>query len=121
MRGARSNARGGAQAQIKVVSDNIGNAQSPNYSKGTSVIVDLVQGVGGGAKIVSIQRAVEPALQADQLVQTADSAGAGALSALYTSLEQLTGSSTGTPLLSSAMSNLQSAWQAFQASPENNS
>jgi flagellar hook-associated protein 1 len=119
--GAASNALRVAQAQINVVSDNIGNAQSPNYSKRTSVIEDLVQGAGGGAKIVSIQRAVAPALQADQLVQTADSSGASALSALYTSLEQLTGSSTGTPLLSSAMSKLQSAWQAFQASPENNS
>jgi len=109
------------QAQINVVASNIGNAQNPNYSNRTAVVVDKSPQNGGGAQVVDVTRAVDGTLQTNYLNQTTNSAASTTVNQLYTQLEQLTGSSTESPVLSSAMQSFQNAWQALQATPEDSS
>ena len=107
-----------AQAQINVVSSNIGNAQNPNYSQRSAVVVDKSPENGGGNRVVDVTRAVDGTLQTNYLNQTTNSAASNTVAQLYTQLEQLTGSSTASPVLSSALQTFQNAWQALQATPE---
>ena len=107
-----------SQAQINVVAQNIGNAQNPNYSQRNTTVIDKSPQNGGGNQIVDVTRAVDGTLQTNYLDQTTNGAGANAINKLYTQLEQLTGSSTASPVLSSAMQAFQNAWQALQATPE---
>ena len=107
-----------SQAQINVVASNIGNAQNPNYSSRTAVVVDKSLQNGGGDQVVDVTRAVDGTLQTNYLNQTTNSAASTTVNQLYTQLEQLTGSSTESPVLSSAMQSFQNAWQALQATPE---
>jgi flagellar hook-associated protein 1 FlgK len=107
-----------SQAQINVVSSNIGNAQNPNYSQRSADVIDKTPQNGGATEVVDVQRAVDGTLQTDYLNQTTNNAAANAIAQLYTQLEQLTGSSTASPSLSTAMQTFQAAWQALQATPE---
>ena len=107
-----------SQAQISVVSSNIGNAQNPNYSQRQAVVIDKTPQNGGTTQVVDVTRAVDGTLQTDYLNQTTNSAAATTVNQLYTQLEQLTGSSTASPVLSSALESFQNAWQALQATPE---
>ncbi|GGF21478.1 flagellar hook-associated protein FlgK [Aliidongia dinghuensis] len=113
-----TNALLNSQAQINVVSSNIGNAQNPNYSQRSAVVIDKTQQNGGGNEVVDVQRAVDGTLQANYLNNVTDSAAKTTINQLYTQLEQLTGSSTNSPVLTSAMQAFQNAWQALQATPE---
>lgn len=104
------------QGSISIVSQNVANAQNPNYAKRTPDISEVEP--GGGIEIIGIQRATDQALQQESLTQSSQAAGDSALSDLYQQLENVTGGSSGTPLLSNAMTQFQSAWQSFEASPE---
>ncbi|MDB5361979.1 MAG: flgK [Rhodospirillales bacterium] len=106
------------QAQINVVSSNIGNAQNPNYSQRSATVIDRSPQNGGSTQIVDVTRAVDGTLQTNYLNQTSNSAASTTVSQLYTQLEQLTGSSTVSPVLSSALQTFQNSWQALQATPE---
>lgn len=106
------------QAQINVVSSNIGNAQNPNYSQRSANVIDKSPQNGGSTQIVDVTRAVDGTLQTNYLNQTTNAAASKTVSQLYTQLEQLTGSSTVSPVLSSALQSFQNAWQALQATPE---
>ncbi|HEV2678819.1 MAG TPA: flagellar basal body rod C-terminal domain-containing protein [Aliidongia sp.] len=106
------------QSQINVVSQNIGNAQNPNYSQRSTVVIDKSPQNGGGTQIVDVQRAVDGTLQTNYLNQITNAGSTTTVSQLYTQLEQLTGSSTTSPILSSALQAFQNAWQALQATPE---
>ena len=113
-----TNALLNSQAQINVVSSNIGNAQNPNYSQRSADVVDKSPQNGGGTEVVDVSRAVDGTLQTNYLNQTTNSASANAVNQLYTQLEELTGASTSSPVLSSALQTFQNAWQALQATPE---
>ena len=106
------------QSQINVVSSNIGNAQNPNYSQRNAVVIDKSPQNGGSTQVVDVTRAVDGTLQTNYLNQTTNGAATTTVNQLYTQLEQLTGSSTASPVLSSAMQSFQNAWQALQATPE---
>jgi len=106
------------QTQINVTSSNIGNAQNPNYSQRNTVLTNESAQNGGSTQIVDVTRAVDGTLQTNYLDQTTNSAATTTVSQLYTQLEQLTGSSTVSPVLSSALQTFQNAWQALQATPE---
>jgi len=106
------------QAQINVTSSNIGNAQNPNYTQRNAVVIDKSPQDGGSTQVVDVSRAVDGTLQTNYLNQTTNGAAATTVSQLYTQLEQLTGSSTASPVLSSALQTFQNAWQALQATPE---
>ena len=113
-----TNALLNSQAQINVVSSNIGNASNPNYSQRSADVIDKSPQNGGGTQIVDVTRAVDGTLQTNYLNQTTNAAASSTISQLYTQLEQLTGSSTASPALSSALQTFQNAWQALQATPE---
>jgi flagellar hook-associated protein 1 FlgK len=105
------------QGSISIVSQNVANAQNPNYAERTPNITELLP--GGGVEISGVQRATNQALQQESMTQSSQASGDAALSNLYQQLQNVTGGSTGTPALSSAMTQFQSAWQAFEAAPEN--
>jgi flagellar hook-associated protein 1 len=104
------------QTAISVVSQNVANAQTPNYADESAVTVALPG--DGGVQIAGIQRATDAALQQETLAQNAVSGGAAAASALYQQLNDVVGSSASTAPLSSAMQNFQTAWQTYEASPD---
>jgi len=106
------------QTQINVTSSNIGNAQNPNYSQRNTVLTNESPENGGSTQVVDVTRAVDGTLQTNYLNQTTNSAATTTVSQLYTQLEQLTGSSTESPVLTSALQTFQDAWQALQATPE---
>src|SRR5262249_7688740 len=102
------------QTQIGVVSTNIGNSQNPNYVERVTTIID--GGSGGG--VVDVSRQINLTLQQEMFGQAGASTGNSYLLGIYNQLEQLDGSATGTPLLSTAAQSLITAFQAFAAEPE---
>jgi flagellar hook-associated protein 1 FlgK len=105
------------QTQIGTVSDNIGNSNSPNFVARQATQIES-NPASGGTDTVLITRAVNTALQQEFLQQTTAAGGQSVTNNIYTQLEQLDGSSTGTPVLASAMQAFTSAFQALQATPE---
>ena len=105
------------EKQIAIASENIGNAQNPNYVQQNASIVDS----GSPAGIVDVSRQVDTALQQELFSQNATGTGQGYLNQIYQQLEQLTGSASGTPSLSGAMQSFVSAFQSFEAQPESQS
>jgi flagellar hook-associated protein 1 FlgK len=104
------------QTQIGTVSDNIANSNSPTYVARQTNLQE--QDPSGGLDTVQITRAVNTALQQELLQQSGTASSQSFINNIYSQLEQLDGSSTGTPTLVSAMQNFTSAFQALQATPE---
>jgi|GEM_PF-4721771 flagellar hook-associated protein 1 FlgK len=104
------------QTQIGTVSDNIGNSNSPNYVARQATLVEA-NPVSGGTDQVVVSRAVDTTLQQEVLQQSTASANQTFVNNLYTQLEQLDGSASGTPSLTSAMQEFTTAFQALQATP----
>jgi len=105
------------QTQIGTVSDNIGNSNSPTYVSRNAVLTES-DPQAGGVDTVQIQRAVDTALQQELLQQSSAGSNQSYINNIYSQLEQLDGSASGTPSLVSAMQNFTAAFQALQATPE---
>src|ERR1700722_8346544 len=105
------------QTQIGTVSDNIANSNSTGYVARNANLTES-DPQAGGLDTVQITRAVNTALQQELLQQNSSTANQSFINNIYNQLEQLDGSSTGTPSLVSAMQNFTSAFQALQATPE---
>ncbi len=105
------------QTQIGTVSDNIGNSNSPTYVSRNAVLTES-DPQAGGVDTVQIERAIDTALQQETLQQSTASSNSTYINNIYSQLEQLDGSASGTPSLVSAMQNFTSAFQALQATPE---
>jgi flagellar hook-associated protein 1 FlgK len=105
------------QTQIGVVADNIGNANSPNFTARQATTIEQNPETGG-TDVVAITRAVNNTLQQEVLAQSNDAAKKTSVDQLYTQLEQLDGSASGTPSLSGALQQFVNAFKAFQATPE---
>src|ERR1700743_484707 len=105
------------QTQIGTVSDNIGNSNSPTYVSRNAVLTES-DPQAGGVDTVQIERAVDKALQQETLQQSPASSNSTYINSIYSQLEQLDGSASGTPSLVSAMQNFTAAFQALQATPE---
>ena len=104
------------QTQIGTVSDNIGNSNSTSYVNRQATLIEA-NPASGGTDQVLITRAVNTALQQDFLQQSTTSSNQTFINNIYTQLEQLDGSASGTPSLSSAMQNFTAAFQALQVTP----
>ncbi|MBV9862947.1 MAG: flagellar hook-associated protein FlgK [Alphaproteobacteria bacterium] len=104
------------QAAISVVSENVANAQNTGYVDRTAVLAEAAS--SGGVELAGIQRASDQALQQQLLAQNGQASGDAALNALFQQVEDVTGGSSGTPALSGAMSQFTTAWQTYEASPE---
>jgi flagellar hook-associated protein 1 len=105
------------QTQIGTVSDNIANANSPSYVSRNAVLTES-DPQAGGVDTVQIQRAVNTALQQEFLQQSTAGSNQSYINNIYSQLEQLDGSASGTPSLVSAIQNFTAAFQALQATPE---
>jgi len=103
-----------SETQIGVTSTNIGNAQNPNYVQQNAT---LVAGTGG-TQTVNVTTAVNSSLQQELLYQQGSSAGAAYLNEVYGQIQDMTGGSTGSPQLNTALQNLVSAFQDFSTEPE---
>lgn len=101
------------QTQIGVVSDNISNSQNSGYVARNTSLVDSA----GGDQVVDVSRQVNQALQQSLLGQTTATTGTSYLNSIYQQLEQLSGSASGTPTLTSAMQALVTAFQNYAAEP----
>jgi len=104
------------QTQIGTVSDNIGNSNSTTYVSRNAVLTET-DPQSGGVDTVQIERAVDTALQGEYFQQSSSSSNASYINNIYSQLEQLDGSDSGTPSLVSAMQNFTAAFQALQATP----
>jgi len=103
-----------AETQIGVTSTNIGNAQNPNYVQQNAT---LVAGTGG-TQTVNVTAAVNSSLQQELLYQQGSSAGAAYLNQVYGQIQDMTGGSTGSPILDTALQNLVTAFQDYSTEPE---
>ncbi len=106
------------QTQLNTVSNNISNANSPNYTQRNATVVEEDPSADNGFDQIVVNRAVNTTLQQEVLNQSSTSAQSTFVNGIYTQLEQLDGSSSGTPTLSAALQSFVSAVQAFQATPE---
>jgi len=108
------------QQQTRLVSANVANAQSPEYTrKIANLTTPAVGGLPTGVNIASITRTVNITLQNDLLSRTSESA-ADAVKATY--LERIGGLldvDQDKPALSERLQAFQQAWTDFEASPEN--
>jgi flagellar hook-associated protein 1 FlgK len=102
------------QTQIGTVSNDIANSNTPNF---VNQQANTVETTPGAADQVVISRAVNTTLQQELLQQSTLSANQTFTNNIYTQLEQLDGSASGTPALSSAMQAFTAAFQALQATP----
>src|ERR1700689_2104182 len=82
------------QTQISTVSNDIGNSNTPNF---VNQQANTVENNPGGADQVVISRAVNTTLQQELLQQSTASANQTFTNNIYTQLEQLDGSASGTP------------------------
>jgi flagellar hook-associated protein 1 FlgK len=111
-----SSALANTQTQIGVVSDNIGNANSPNFVARQATLIES-NPASGGTDQVLVTRAVNTPLQQEFLQQSTLSGNQSFTNGIYTQLEQLDGSASGTPSLTAAMQGFSGAFQALEASP----
>ena len=84
-----------AQTQIRVVSDNISNVNTPGYAR---KVVDqqsiALSGTGGGVSVGAIKRAVDTFLQQASLSASAQAGGAGVLADLLDRAQSMFGDPT---------------------------
>jgi flagellar hook-associated protein 1 FlgK len=85
-----------AQAQIRIVSDNVANVNTPGYVRKTAEQRSMsVEGVGSGVEISRIRLATDRFLQAATLTASADSSRAGVRYELLDKTQSLFGDPTG--------------------------
>ncbi len=100
---------------IKVVSDNVANADNENYNARTANFGNLQT---GGVYVTDITRQVNRALLIDLQSAITDTATNGTLKDYYERVEDLLGvTGSQTPLIDKTEA-LSSAWKAFEAAPE---
>lgn len=109
-----------AQKAMNTTSNNIANVNTPGYHvQRTNLVSQVVGGVGAGVGVSGVSRAVDRALQAQQL-KTTTALGAATINKSYTaSLSQLFGKPSSGSTIGSALSDLQSKLAAFAAATDN--
>lgn len=108
------------QQQTRLVSANVANAQSPEYTrKIANLITPAVQGLPTGVSIQSITRTVNATLQADLLARTADSAAEEVRASYLDRIGNILDVDAGEPAITERLQAFQQAWTDFEASPEN--
>jgi flagellar hook-associated protein 1 FlgK len=108
------------QQQTRLVSANVANAQSPEYTrKIANLVTPAVQGLPTGVSIQSITRTVNATLQADLLARTAESAAEEVRAAYLDRIGNILDVDAGEPAITERLQAFQQAWTDFEASPEN--
>ena len=105
-----------AQTQLRVVSDNVSNVNTPGYVRKIADQQTLVsQGVGSGVEVARIRLATDRFLQAASLSAGAESARQGVRYELYDRVQSLFGDPGGS---TGFFSQVDSVFSAFAASAE---
>jgi flagellar hook-associated protein 1 FlgK len=105
-----------SQTQLRVVSDNVANVNTPGYVRKIADQVSLSsQGVGSGVEVTRIRLATDRFLQAASLSAGAESARQGVRYELYDRIQSLFGDPGGT---SGFFSQVDSVFSAFASSAE---
>jgi flagellar hook-associated protein 1 FlgK len=108
------------QQQSRLVSANVANAQTPEYTrKIANLVTPAVGGLPTGVNIASITRTVNSALQNDLLSRTSDSAAQSVKSSYLDRIGTLLDVDQGKPAITQQLQAFQQAWTDFEASPEN--
>jgi flagellar hook-associated protein 1 FlgK len=102
---------------VRTVSDNVANANNPNYNRREESFETIST---GGVRIADIRRVTNDGLQRDLLSQTADAEANRIRNRLYEQVEQLTGTINSTTPLGENFERFRTAWKAFEAAPESN-
>lgn len=100
---------------VRTVSDNVANANNPNYNRREENFENLQT---GGVRIADIRRITNTGLQRDLFSQTADAESNATRNRLYNEIEQLTGTINSNTPLGDAFERFKTAWKAFEAAPE---
>lgn len=105
-----------AQTQLRVVSDNVSNVNTPGYVRKIADQVTLTsQGMGAGVEVARIRLATDRFLQAASLNAGAEAARQGVRYELYDRIQSLFGDPGGT---SGFFSQVDAVFSAFAASAE---
>jgi len=105
-----------AQTQLRVVSDNVSNVNTPGYVRKIADQVSLTsQGMGAGVEVARIRLATDRFLQAASLNAGAEAARQGVRYELYDRIQSLFGDPGGT---SGFFSQVDAVFSAFAASAE---
>ena len=105
-----------AQTQLRVVSDNVSNVNTPGYVRKIADQVTLTsQGMGAGVEVARIRLATDRFLQAASLNAGAEAARQGVRHELYDRIQSLFGDPGGT---SGFFSQVDAVFSAFAASAE---
>ena len=105
-----------AQTQLRVVSDNVSNVNTPGYVRKIADQVSLTsQGMGAGVEVARIRLATDRFLQAASLNAGAEAARQGVRFELYDRIQSLFGDPGGT---SGFFSQVDAVFSAFAASAE---
>lgn len=105
-----------AQTQLRVVSDNVSNVNTPGYVRKIADQVSLTsQGMGAGVEVARIRLATDRFLQAASLNAGAEAARQGVRHELYDRVQSLFGDPGGT---SGFFSQVDAVFSAFAASAE---
>lgn len=105
-----------AQTQLRVVSDNVSNVNTPGYVRKVADQVSLTsQGMGSGVEVARIRLATDRFLQAASLNAGAEAARQGVRYELYDRVQSLFGDPGGT---SGFFSQVDAVFSAFAASAE---
>lgn len=105
-----------AQTQLRVVSDNVSNVNTPGYVRKIGDQVSLTsQGMGAGVEVARIRLATDRFLQAASLNAGAEAARQGVRHELYDRIQSLFGDPGGT---SGFFSQVDSVFSAFAVSAE---
>jgi flagellar hook-associated protein 1 FlgK len=105
-----------AQTQLRIVSDNVSNVNTPGYVRKIGDQVSLTsQGMGAGVEVARIRLATDRFLQAASLNAGAEAARQGVRHELYDRIQSLFGDPGGT---SGFFSQVDAVFSAFAASAE---
>lgn len=106
------------QQQLTVLSQNVSNANTPNYSREIAhQQEEFLAGMGQGASIASITRAVNDFLNAQVRTQTSVASGASTLTDYYTQIQNLLGQPGGNSSIDQSISAFFIAAQGLANSP----
>ena len=106
-----------AQTQLRVVSDNVANVNTPGYIRKIAEQVPLVtQGAGSGVDVARVRLATDRFLQAASLNASADASRQGVRYELYDRIQSLFGDPGGK---SGFFSQIDSVFSAFAATSDN--
>ena len=100
---------------VRTVSDNVSNANNPNYNRREEQFESRTI---GGVRIADIERATNAGLQRDLFDQQTDAEASGVRDRLLGEIQQLTGTINSETPLADALERFRTAWKAFEAAPE---